>query len=497
MMNKWMISILIGMAALIVGDCLGEPPVVISFGAEPDEICNGESINLSWEVAGADNVSIEPRLFEVDAAGSQIVFPRNNTTYRLTAINPDGNATVDLNVTVEDCIAIGKFQASPEKICKGENATLRWMVFGAENVTIDNGIGEVNSTGSIEVSADENTTYTLTAVNGTRNVKTPLTLAVDLSCPSIESFESDRPEIILGSNATLSWNVTNADHVSINNGVGEFGLEGSVQVSPNSNITYTLNATNGSNSVVMERIINVSVKFPEIIDFTATPGSIVRGTTATLSWNVTGADRVSIDHDIGMVDNSGKREVIGEESTNYILTAGNASGNVTEMAEISVDDTAYDFVARAEYANWYAVIDNQETPLPDFPISDTSPIGYAKWGDDAESILRIGSRDGGKIIGDYTEDMRTMGYFIDPRDMLSIQAEVGYHPMTDLIIQPMLGKVALTTPYNLKFSMQSVEDETSLMDYAGDEPKVLLVVDCNGMDYGDDVNINELKIIRE
>lgn len=500
MTNKIFTLVLIGMASLMTtGYCLGQDlPVVLSFTAEPTKICNGQSINLSWEVDDADNISIEPDLFIVETRGSKNIFPKNNTTYKLTAKNANGNITADLNVTVNDCIAIEKFLAKPQQVCKGSNATIQWMVVGATKVTIDNDIGEVNSTGSIEITGNENTTYNLTAINGTLISNANLTLAVDLRCPSIEYFDVDRPDIIKGSNASLSWNITNAENVSIDNGIGEVGLSGSKMISPDSSVIYKINATNGTNFITSEKIVNVSTKFPEILDFTARPSTVVRGTGSILSWNVTDADYVSIDHNIGEVAGNSSKEVIGEEDTTYILTAGNASGNVTEMATISVDDTAYDFVARAEYADWYAEINNQRHELPDFPISETSIYGYARWGDDAQTILKIGPREGGKIIGDYTRDMVNMGYFIDPRDTLSIWAEAfdPWNPMTDVIIEPVLGTSQISPPDNIYFGSPPVDESTSLREYAGDRPRFSLVIDCNGRDYGDDVNIKKLKIVR-
>ena len=168
------------------------------------------------------------------------------------------------------------------------------------------------------------------------------------------------------------------------------------------------------------------------------------------------------------------------------------------MATISVDDTAYDFVARAEYADWYAEINNERHELPDFPISETSIYGYAQWGDDAQTVLKIGPRDGGKIIGDYTNDMVNVGYFIDPRDTLSILADASdpWNPMTDVIIEPMLGTSQISPPYNVRFRSPPIDEATSLEDYVGDRPRFFLVVDCNGMDYGDDIKINDLMIVR-
>jgi peptidoglycan-associated lipoprotein len=58
---------------------------------------------------------------------------------------------------------INSFTAEPSTIVRGDRATLRWSVSNATTVTIDNGIGTVQASGSQSVSPNETTTYRLTA----------------------------------------------------------------------------------------------------------------------------------------------------------------------------------------------------------------------------------------------------------------------------------------------------------------------------------------------
>jgi hypothetical protein len=57
------------------------------------------------------------------------------------------------------------FTANPSTIKLGAKSTLSWEVHDCTSVEIDNGIGLVSSTGSIEVSPLTTTTYTLEAWN--------------------------------------------------------------------------------------------------------------------------------------------------------------------------------------------------------------------------------------------------------------------------------------------------------------------------------------------
>jgi len=59
---------------------------------------------------------------------------------------------------------VAQFTADPASIQRGQSATLRWEVSGqATNVSINQGIGTVQSTGSQRVSPTDSTTWTLTA----------------------------------------------------------------------------------------------------------------------------------------------------------------------------------------------------------------------------------------------------------------------------------------------------------------------------------------------
>ena len=55
------------------------------------------------------------------------------------------------------------FSANPTAIEKGQSSTLSWTTTNATNVSIDQGIGDVSTSGSRSVSPSVSTTYTLTA----------------------------------------------------------------------------------------------------------------------------------------------------------------------------------------------------------------------------------------------------------------------------------------------------------------------------------------------
>lgn len=62
-------------------------------------------------------------------------------------------------------LEISGFNADPEIIEPGGSSVLSWEVSGADNITIEPGIGPVSSNGSLSVSPSETTAYKLTATD--------------------------------------------------------------------------------------------------------------------------------------------------------------------------------------------------------------------------------------------------------------------------------------------------------------------------------------------
>jgi hypothetical protein len=74
---------------------------------------------------------------------------------------------------------IASFQASPSTITLGQSTNLSWgFVSGAQYAQIDNGIGGVATPGSTTVSPTTSTTYTLTAVCGSKVNSAQVTVTV-------------------------------------------------------------------------------------------------------------------------------------------------------------------------------------------------------------------------------------------------------------------------------------------------------------------------------
>jgi len=78
--------------------------------------------------------------------------------------------------------------------------------------------------------------------------------------PIINSFLANPPTIIEGEISTLSWSVTDATSVSIDQDIGSVDLTGNIAVNPIVTTTYTLTATNSAGSVTAKTTIAVTPK---------------------------------------------------------------------------------------------------------------------------------------------------------------------------------------------------------------------------------------------
>jgi hypothetical protein len=83
------------------------------------------------------------------------------------------------------------------------------------------------------------------------------TSAVYTTAPTIASFTANPTVIMPGQSSTLQWNVTGADSVSIDPGVGNVPYIGARVVYPTASTTYILTATNNYSSVTAYATITI------------------------------------------------------------------------------------------------------------------------------------------------------------------------------------------------------------------------------------------------
>ncbi|MEO8379554.1 MAG: hypothetical protein ABI779_07800 [Acidobacteriota bacterium] len=217
------------------------PPPTATFTATPTSISDGEVASLSWTTTNATTVSIDNGVGSVSASGTASVSPSATTTYMLTANGIGGSTTKQVSVTVTPPKPQISFTASPRTIAEGESSTVSWNVLNATGVSIDHGIGTRPASGSVSVSPTATTTYRLTATGPGGSSTAQVTITV-LQAPVI-IFTATPSTITRGSATTLTWIVTEATSVVIDNGVGPQPPNGALDIRPTDTTTYLLTAT--------------------------------------------------------------------------------------------------------------------------------------------------------------------------------------------------------------------------------------------------------------
>jgi phospholipase C len=230
--------------------------VTVTLNLNPATIQTGQLATLTWTSANATSVTITPSVLTEDqtslpTSGQVTVSPSATTTFVATASGPNGSATTQSTLTVNQVPPTLTLSASPATIQSGGTATLTWDSTNATSISIDNGIGNVAvPSGTQNVSPAATTTYTATA-RGTGGTTTA-TATVTVAAPTqlAVTLTASPNTITNGQSSTLTWTSQNANSVTISPGIGTVSASGSMSVSPTSTTTYTATATDvNGNSV--------------------------------------------------------------------------------------------------------------------------------------------------------------------------------------------------------------------------------------------------------
>jgi len=159
------------------------------------------------------------------------------------------------------------------------------------------------------------------------------------TAPLIVSFTANPTTINAGQSSTLSWQVSNADTVTITT-LGTVALTGSQAVTPAATTTYTLTATHGNQTATASATVTVNGAagggLPVIVSFAPNPATIDYGQSSSLQWVVQNATTVTIDNSIGTVGLTGSHTISPAATTTYTITAANAVGTVTAKTTLTV-----------------------------------------------------------------------------------------------------------------------------------------------------------------
>ena len=148
----------------------------------------------------------------------------------------DGEATdtITVQITVVPHPPVVELSASSLTIDIGESPTLTWTSSYADTCTIEPDIGDVPVNGSVAVTPQQITVYTITAAGPGGTATRSATVSIT---PPAVTLTASPTTILYGSQSTLTWTSSHAETCTIEPGIGDVPLNGSVTVSPEETTT--------------------------------------------------------------------------------------------------------------------------------------------------------------------------------------------------------------------------------------------------------------------
>jgi len=159
------------------------------------------------------------------------------------------------------------------------------------------------------------------------------------SAVGIDSFNAGPETIEPGEVSVLSWDVSGADNVALEPGIGSINSSGSLSVYPSETTTYKLIASGDGKEKVAICTVTVEEDDLLISSFDASPDSIRPGESAVLNWHVSGVSNITIEPDVGTVEPAGTLNVSPSATTSYKLIASNGDEEDVAYCTVTVEES--------------------------------------------------------------------------------------------------------------------------------------------------------------
>lgn len=215
---------------------------------------SGGTLGSPLTGSSVEDYGISPAYHSValDLSGTTIGAGTYTMVIYQTALSGGGAYAIYDGITLEDGAPppppppiINTFTAYPGLIDSGDSVTLSWDVLDADGLSIDQGIGDVTGSTYTQLVVNDDTIFTLIATNAYGSTTSSVPVTVKVVPPTIQSFTATPSSVAnYGDTVTLSWQVTDAAALVLDQGIGNVAGMASTQIVVNAAITYTLTATN-------------------------------------------------------------------------------------------------------------------------------------------------------------------------------------------------------------------------------------------------------------
>jgi len=194
--------------------------------------------------------------------------------------------------------------------------------------------------------------------------------------PIINSFLANPTSITVGDSSNLSWSVTDATTVTINQSVGSVASTGTTAVTPATTTTYTLTATNVAGSVTASVTVTVGAAFGSI-DINSNPDGAKVYLDGADTGQVTPIILTNIDAGIHVIKIDKYHYKIWEDA--------NFTVNANQTTYLNPPLT----YASTQYVTLQPGVTGIDTGIESFfPASNYAPLPYTGIGNSATTIVR-------------------------------------------------------------------------------------------------------------
>jgi hypothetical protein len=319
--------------------------------ADPSSIIPVSLQPLSWDFQQVDDGLYRASPLNegtVVKAGQSITFQLQGVTINeaagtcilvITERSEDINSVNKTIVKTKSKLEITTFTATPDHLSSGEPSVLAWTTNAAARVTLSPGNWpNIKVNDSVTVNPGTTHVYTLTAYGEGPNVSQQRT--VFINPPEIVHFAPSSSKLNAGDDVVLSWEVNNADEISISPGDHKnLQPKGSLSVKVITETNFILTAINKGNDI-RNKTAAVSINPVLIKSFRANPSYGARlGEPVVLSWEVESAVSALVQY--GTVNgitqgslNTGTQSIIPNTGVAYTLIAQNSLGTAMSSLQL-------------------------------------------------------------------------------------------------------------------------------------------------------------------
>lgn len=314
------------------GNLFGCRPT-IKVECDKNTIHLGDSVLIQWEAQNADSVVLINKALRLPLQGKMYVKPTKKKVYRFYAyhFNKENRDYSLVKVISPKILAFKGCDETTDE----SSATLSWKTQNAKKIEIPGLADTLPANGSIEISPDTTTTYTLKVMNKNEAF---VTKSKTVKVTYVENCSKDAT-MILGDTLELHWKFKNSKYAKLGGGENKFNPIDTVEISPKTTKTYKLTVErNNGDSLIKD--INVKVIKPKIKYFRGDE-YIFLGKKSTLYWETIQADLVYISELGKYFPSPGSVSVAPKESTTYHLSIDNRGIKEEQEHTIHVFKRAY------------------------------------------------------------------------------------------------------------------------------------------------------------